>query len=189
MEVVILSTQREEADRLVAELSLNGTPGRFMVEFRPGSSEIRNYHPDPRIDGTREGKEIEWVLARLGQGEKIPLPHRVDVADRWPSWPSADDHSPSGPADMPHEVVLLSVQESGPGMWTASLLVDGETERVVIELPEQQGRRMYHEISARLSTAKELDRVYQAVVQVSRGERLPYALRISEAAISERPPE
>ena len=181
MEIIILSVERSDADRWVAELSLNGSPGQFIVEFRPGASEIVNYDPEPGIEGTREAKEIAWLLSRLRQGEEIHFPHRIDVGERWPSWPSADKPQPGETPYESRDVVLLSVRESAPGMWTAELLVDGEGEQMVIELPERDGRRIYLQLSVALSKAKQLDELYNAVVRASRGDNLNYPLRISSA--------
>ena len=179
MEIVILSVERTDADRWVARLSLDGNPGRFIVEFRPGGSEIVNYDPEPAIEGTREGKEIAWLLSRLRQGEELQFPHRIDVGDRWPSWPPAGEPQPGETPYPSREIVLLEVRESAPGFWTADVLVDGENDRLVIELPEQNGRRMYHELSVALSKTQELDELYDAIVRASRGESLNYPLRIS----------
>ncbi|HZI14693.1 MAG TPA: hypothetical protein VE153_30275, partial [Myxococcus sp.] len=91
MEIVIVDIRREGEDRWVADLRLDETPGRVMKDFQPPMEGPSFKLDPPWLEGTREEREVFWLIRRVREGERLSFPHRVDAGDRWPQCHSVND--------------------------------------------------------------------------------------------------
>lgn len=177
VEIVIVDIRREGEDRWVADLRLDETPELLVLKFRP-PDDGRSIEAMPlQLEGTREYREVAWLIHRVRKGERLSFPHRVEVGERWPNWPSVND-PPREPFHQSREIVLMKIEEELPGVWAAETLVDGMPERLVIQLFEQGGRYGILECGERLRGAFELIDVCQVLVQASEGRWPELPMRI-----------
>ncbi len=169
MEVVIVDVRREGEDRWIADLRLDESLGRIVLDFNPPGGDSASIDVQPgQLEVTRECKEAIWLIRRVRKGECLTVPHRVDVEDRWPSWPSVNEFS-SEPLQRSRDIVLLKIEEEAPGVWAAEVLVDGLPERLVVQLAGVEGRYVLVRCSGRLRAAYEFVDVYRVLVDASEG--------------------
>lgn len=164
---------------VLAELLLDGCLLRTVLR-RHGDGTLTTEELPREIEGTREWRELNYILHRWLDGQTFELPRALDPEDRWPSWESAEAvWAELPPAPAVPEMVVRKLEPIGPDAWSAVLAVGDDEERVLLDTRDLKGPLRVREVSARMRRMDSvLEQLRRLVLSQTEGRSmvLPQAL-------------